>query len=180
MTQSDAPAPPPWSTQGIAVMALCFVLNMVDGVNIFTLTYVAPVLQKQFAVGPERFAIVFSAGLVGMALGGLVVAPQADRLGRRPVLLAALLLMAVAMMASADAPNIWVLSAIRVFVGIGIGTVLASITALSAGFAPDRYRHIATGVPQAGYPVGATLAGFVVAAQLPAYGWQAMFAGAAR
>ena len=159
-------------------MLLCFVLNMVDGVNIFTLTYVAPVLQQQFAVGPERFAIVFSAGLVGMALGGIAVAPLADRLGRRPLVLVALGLMAGAMMASAYATGIWMLSLIRVFVGIGIGTVLASITSLSAGFAPDRYRHVATGVPQAGYPIGATVAGFVVAAQLPLHGWQAMFMGA--
>lgn len=168
-----------WSRRGIAVMILCFILNMVDGVNIFTLTYVAPALQKHFAAGPEAFSIVFSAGLIGMALGGLAVAPQADRLGRRPVVLAALVLMAVAMAASAYAPDIVTLSIIRVFVGIGIGTVLASITALSAGFAPDRYRHIATGVPQAGYPIGATLAGFVIAWALPIYGWQPMFLGAA-
>jgi MFS transporter, AAHS family, 4-hydroxybenzoate transporter len=167
-----------WSRQGIAVMWLCFVLNMIDGVNIFTLTYVAPALQKTFGAGTQAFSVVFSAGLVGMALGGLVIAPQADRIGRRPVVLAALAVMALAMIASAYAPGIWSLAAIRVVVGLGIGTVLASITALSAGFAPDRYRHIATGVPQAGYPIGATLAGFVVAALLPAYGWQAMFVGA--
>jgi MFS transporter, AAHS family, 4-hydroxybenzoate transporter len=177
-----APTPPiareQWSARGIAVMLLCFVLNMVDGVNIFTLTYVAPALQKHYGAGPEAFSIVFSAGLVGMALGGLVLAPLADRLGRRPVVLAALAMMAAAMAASAHAPNIAILSLIRVFVGLGIGTVLASITALSAGFAPDHARHIATGVPQAGYPIGATLAGFLIAWALPAHGWQAMFTGA--
>ncbi len=167
-----------WSSRGIFVTALCFVLNMVDGVNIFTLTYVAPVLQRQFGAGPESFALVFSAGLFGMALGGLALAPLADRIGRRPVVLVALLLMALAMMASAFAPSIAVLALARVFVGLGIGTVLASITALSAGFAPERWRHVATGVPQAGYPIGATLAGFAVAALLPHYGWAAMFAGA--
>jgi MFS transporter, AAHS family, 4-hydroxybenzoate transporter len=167
-----------WSPQGIAVMWLCFVLNMIDGVNIFTLTYVAPSLQKAFGAGPQAFSVVFSAGLVGMALGGLVLAPLADRIGRRPVVLLALATMALAMIGSAWAPGIWSLALIRVVVGLGIGTVLASITALSAGFAPDRYRHIATGVPQAGYPIGATMAGFVVAALLPRYGWQAMFTGA--
>ena len=167
-----------WSSRGIAVTMLCFVLNMIDGVNIFTLTYVAPVLQRQFGAGPESFAVVFSAGLFGMALGGIALAPLADRVGRRPIVLAALLLMAFAMITSAFAPSIALLALVRVFVGLGIGTVLASITALSAGFAPERWRHVATGVPQAGYPIGATLAGFVVAALLPHYGWAAMFAGA--
>jgi hypothetical protein len=41
-----------WSPRGRMVTALCFVLNMIDGVNIFTLTYVAPALQQHFAVGP--------------------------------------------------------------------------------------------------------------------------------
>jgi MFS family permease len=167
-----------WSRTGIGVMMLCFVLNMFDGVNIFTLTYVAPALQKYFAVGPEAFAVVFSAGLVGMAIGGLAVAPQADRFGRRPVIMLALALMSLAMMASAFAPNITVLSLIRVLVGIGIGTVLASISALAAGFATDRFRNMAVGVPQAGYPVGATIAGFATAWALPLYGWSTIFLSA--
>lgn len=175
---ADMASPQTWSARGIAVMWLCFALNMVDGVNVFVLTYVAPALQQAFGVGAPALAIAFSAGLVGMAVGGLAVAPLADRIGRRPVVLGALVLMAVSMMASALAHGIAALAVARIFVGIGIGTVLASITALSAGFAPDRLRHVATGVPQAGYPVGATLAGFVVAHFLPHHGWQAMFIGA--
>lgn len=169
---------PEWSRTGVGVMLLCFILNMFDGVNIFTLTYVAPALQKHFAVGPEAFGIVFSAGLVGMAIGGIVVAPQADRYGRRPIIMLALALMAAAMIASAYAPSIAVLAALRVLVGIGIGTVLASISALAAGFAPPKFRNMAVGVPQAGYPVGATLAGFATAWALPVYGWSAVFLSA--
>lgn len=167
-----------WSRRGIAVTLLCFVLNMVDGVNVFALTYVAPVLQRQFGVGPERFAIAFSAGLVGMAVGGLGLAPLADRRGRRPLILFALALMSVAMSASGLVQGLWALAGARFVVGIGIGTVLASITALSAGFAPERWRHVAAGVPQAGYPVGATIAGFVIAWALPRYGWADVFIGA--
>ena len=167
-----------WSQRGMVVTGLCFVLNMFDGMNVFALTYVAPQLQKQFGAGPEAFSIVFSTGLVGMALGGLVLAPQADRWGRRPVILFALALMAGAMIASANAASIAALSFDRLLVGIGIGTVLASITALSAGFAPDRYRNMAAGVPQAGYPVGATITGFITAWALPRYGWPAIFTGA--
>ena len=167
-----------YDARGIAVMALCFVLNMFDGVNIFTLTYVAPVLQEHFGTDAAHFSVVFSAGLVGMGLGGLFLAPLADRLGRRPVILSALVLMAGAMVASAHAPDIWGLAAIRLVVGLGIGTVLASITALSAGFAPERWRHVATGVPQAGYPIGATIAGFATAWALPGSGWAAVFTAA--
>jgi AAHS family 4-hydroxybenzoate transporter-like MFS transporter len=164
-----------WSVSARGVTLLCFVLNMFDGVNIFTLTYVSPVLQKLYKLSPDAFSIAFSAGLAGMAVGGLALAPLADRLGRRPVLFAALLLMGAAMIASAFAPDILLLSAARFVVGIGIGTLLASLSALSAGFAPERYRNMAVGLPQAGYPVGAMIAGFITARALPIYGWQAIF-----
>lgn len=162
----------------MGVTALCFLLNMFDGVNVFALTYVAPVLQKHFAVGAERFAVAFSAGLVGMAIGGLGLAPLADRVGRRPVILLSMALMAGGMIASAWADGVWTLAAIRLVIGIGIGAVLACITALSVGFAPQKWRHVAAGIPQAGYPVGAMLAGFTTAWALPIYGWQGIFLGA--
>lgn len=178
MFKENGVAGPAWSQRGMAVTGLCFVLNMLDGVNIFALTYVAPELQKHFGAGPAEFSVVFSAGLLGMGLGGLFLAPLADRFGRRPVILLALLLMAGAMVASAYAPDVWSLAAIRLVVGVGIGTVLASITALSAGFAPERWRHVAAGVPQAGYPIGATLAGLATAWALPHYGWSGVFSAA--
>ena len=167
-----------WSVRGKSVTALCFLLNMFDGVNVFALTYVAPVLQKHFAVSAGSFAVVFSAGLVGMAIGGLGLAPLADRLGRRPVILFSMALMAGGMIASAWASGVWPLAGIRLVVGVGIGAVLACITALSTGFAPRQWRHVAAGIPQAGYPVGAMLAGFVTAWALPLYGWQRVFLGA--
>ena len=164
-----------WSVSARGVTLLCFVLNMFDGVNIFTLTYVSPALQTLYRLNADAFSIAFSAGLAGMAVGGLALAPLADRLGRRPVLFAALLLMGAAMIASAFAPDVLWLSTARFVVGIGIGTLLASLSALSAGFAPERYRNMAVGLPQAGYPVGAMLAGFITAWALPIYGWQAIF-----
>ena len=167
-----------WSLKARGVTLLCFVLNMFDGVNIFTLTYVSPVLQKLFRVNADAFSLAFSSGLAGMAIGGLLLAPLADRLGRRPVLFAALLLMGVSMLASAYAVDLLWLTVARLFVGIGIGTLLASLSALSAGFAPERYRNMAVGLPQAGYPVGAMIAGFVTAWALPIYGWQAIFLAA--
>ena len=167
-----------WSAVGIRVTILCSILNMFDGINIFTLTYLAPSLQKQFHAGAEGFSIVFSAGLAGMAFGGLVVATQADKFGRRPVIFLALGLMGLAMIWSAFAPSILMLAISRLFVGVGIGAVLASISALSASFAPDRLRNMAVGLPQAGYPLGAAAAGFLTAWALPIYGWSAIFLSA--
>jgi len=53
------------------------------------------------------------------------IAPAADRLGRRKLILAALALMSAGMLASGLAQNVPQLFALHIVVGAGIGTVLA-------------------------------------------------------
>jgi benzoate transport len=176
---SPAPSDANWSARQILVVAICFILNMLDGMDVLILSYVAPALSTDWQVSPERLGVVFSAGLAGMAAGGLIIAPMADKFGRRKLILASLIMMSVAMFGSAIATSIIELIFSRFFVGIGIGSVLASMAALTAEYAPAKHRTFAVGFLQAGYPVGATITGFVVASLLPVHGWQAMLLGAA-
>ncbi|OAN52699.1 MFS transporter [Sphingobium sp. TCM1] len=168
-----------WTGRQILVVAICFILNMLDGMDVLILSYVAPALSADWEVSPESLGVVFSAGLAGMAAGGLLIAPLADRFGRRRLILASLVMMTLAMFASGVATSVWQLIASRFVVGIGIGTVLASMAALTAEYAPARHRTFAVGFLQAGYPVGATITGFVVASHVGTHGWQAMLLGAA-
>jgi len=152
------PAPADWTRRTAMIVSLCFVLNMIDGMDLLVLTYIAPALQRLWQVSPAQLSIVFSAGLAGMAVGGLGLAPMADRFGRK---------------------RMTMLAGIRFFVGIGIGTVLACIAAIAARIAPAKHRNFAVGVLQAGYPIGAMLTGFVAVWALPRFGWQNVLIGTA-
>ena len=57
------------------------------------------------------------------AVSVLLASPLSDSFGRRPVALAGLLVLSVSVMASAFAPNFHVLLALRVFTGLGGGTI---------------------------------------------------------
>ncbi len=168
-----------WTARQIVVVAICFLLNMLDGMDVLILSYIAPALSADWKISPESLGVVFSASLAGMAAGGLLIAPLADRFGRRKLILTALLMMTAAMFASGLARDVGELIVSRFVVGIGIGTVLASMAALTAEYAPARHRTFAVGFLQAGYPVGATITGFVVAQHIDIHGWQAMLLGAA-
>lgn len=168
-----------WTARQILVVAICFVLNMLDGMDVLILSYIAPALSTDWKISPESLGVVFSASLAGMAAGGLIIAPLADRFGRRKLIIAALLMMTAAMLGSGLATSVAELIFTRFVVGIGIGTVLASMAALTAEYAPPHHRAFAVGFLQAGYPVGATITGFVVAQHIDAHGWQAMLLGAA-
>lgn len=171
--------PAQWSRKGLGIIALCFAINMADGVDVTILSFIAPRLQAEWRIGPDTMGSLFSAGLIGMAIGGMAIAPLADRIGRRAVILAALCLMSAGMFASSLAASVSFLFAMRVLVGSGIGTVLAAMAALAAESAPPHQRNLAVGVVQAGYPFAAVFTGLIVAHVLPALGWQAVLLGAA-
>lgn len=172
-------APRPWDRQAVLIVLLCFVLNMVDGMDILILSYIAPALQSEWGVDTGQLGIVFSSGLAGMALGGIGLAPLADRVGRRRMIAVAMAMMALGMVASSFAHSVTQLALIRLVVGTGIGTVLACIAAVAARVAPPQHRNFAVGILQGGYPIGAMITGFVTAWALPLFGWRHMMMGAA-
>ncbi|MCJ2184729.1 MFS transporter [Novosphingobium sp. 1949] len=167
-----------WTPAGLATVTLCFIINMADGVDVTILSYIAPRLQSEWTLDSETLGLLFSAGLLGMAIGGMLVAPQADRFGRRPVILVALACMSVGSLACTYAQHWTQLLVLRVLVGTGIGTVLAAMAALAAESAPARHRDLAVGIVQAGYPFAAIFSGLFAAHLLPVYGWRVMMFGA--
>lgn len=160
------------------IVALCFAINMADGIDVTILSFIAPRLQSDWRMGADLMGRLFSAGLLGIAIGGMLIAPLADRLGRRRIILAALVLMSAGMLASSAARGPLELFFLRVVVGTGIGTVLATMAALAAESAPEGRRDLAVGMVQAGYPFAAVFTGLIVAQLLPLYGWRVLLLGA--
>ncbi|MFM5923427.1 MAG: MFS transporter [Novosphingobium sp.] len=177
-TDTAGPAPVGWTRRTIAVVALCFAINMADGVDVTILSFIAPRIQADWSIPSDVMGRLFSAGLLGMALGGMFIAPLADRFGRRKVILVALALMSAGMVASGWVQTVTQFYALRVLVGMGIGTVLAAMAALAAESAPERHRNLAVGLVQAGYPFAAIFTGLLVARLLPVHGWHVLLLGA--
>jgi MFS transporter, AAHS family, 4-hydroxybenzoate transporter len=172
VTGSSPNAPAVWTRQGAMIVALCFVINMVDGMDVNIMTFVRQSLQDDWQIPDATMGSVFSAGLLGMGLGALLIAPLADRFGRRRIIIAALALMSLGMIACGLVGSLSALVAARVVVGLGIGTVLAAMAALSSEAAPARDQNMAVGFVQAGFPLAAVVTGFGVAALLKSVHWQ--------
>jgi MFS family permease len=156
------------------IVALCFLINMVDGMDVNIMTFVRQALQDDWKVPDAMMGSVFSAGLFGMGLGALFIAPLADRFGRKRIIMAALALMSAGMIACGHLGSLGGLVAARVVVGLGIGTVLAAMAALASESAPTRDQNMAVGIVQAGFPLAAVFTGFAVAALLKHYHWQSL------
>jgi predicted MFS family arabinose efflux permease len=145
---------------------------MFDGADILVMSFIAPVLSEEWAISPERLGILFSGSLAGMAIGCLCIAPTADQFGRRRVILSALAIVSVVMIASAFATNILFLGAARLAVGMGVGTIGVSMTALAAEYAPPRHTSSAVLLVQGGWPLAAVATAFAAVSIIENYSWR--------
>jgi benzoate transport len=166
----------PLTSFQLVAIAICICLNMLDGFDILAMSFAASGVRADWHLADSQLGYLFSAGLVGMGLGSLAVAPWADRLGRRPIVLLSVTIAGLGMLASAAATGLSELLALRVLTGIGIGGTIASVAVIVSEFSPDRWRSVALGLYATGYPVGATVGGALTALAIPRYGWRSAFA----
>lgn len=156
-------------------IALCWMVNALDGFDVLAMAFAAPVLSAQWALPRSDLGTVLSAGIAGMVAGGMLLGPLADRYGRRWLVVGGLVLTALAMLGTATAMDTGQLLAWRFLTGLGIGCQLAAVTALVTEHAPPARRKRILGLFHTGYPIGATLAGVLAAGVIEQHGWQAVF-----
>lgn len=165
----------PMSRFQVLAVAICVFLNALDGFDVLAVTFAAPGIARGWDLGPGTIGIIISTGLVGMAFGSILLAPFADRYGRRTVILACIIVMGGGMLLSATANDIVTLSIYRFITGLGIGTMLASINAMAAEFSNDKRRNFCISIITSGYPIGGVLGGSVAVILLQNYDWQSVF-----
>lgn len=159
----------------VLAVTICVVINMLDGFDVLVMAFTAPSIAAEWSLEPQSVGILLSAGLFGMAAGSLFIAPLADRLGRRNNILVCLLIISAGMFASAFTGSVSELAAARVFTGLGIGGVLASLTTITAEYSSHKRQGFAISLVQSGYPVGATIGGTIAAFLIVAYGWRSVY-----
>jgi AAHS family 4-hydroxybenzoate transporter-like MFS transporter len=166
----------PVTSLQIAVVAVCFVLNMLDGIDVLAVSFAAPPIMNEWGLSSSAMGGVFSAGLIGMTLGAMFLASFSDIIGRRKMLLICVLMVAVGTAMTALVTSSIQLVVLRVVTGLGIGAMLATLTSMVSEYMPARRRNLSISIMVGGYPLGAILGGFLAAWVIPEYGWRAMFA----
>ena len=158
-----------------SVIALCIVLLALDGFDVLAISFAAPGIAEEWGISRGTLGIVLSMELAGMALGSVAIGGLADRHGRRPTILACLVVMAAGMLLAALADSILSLSLIRFATGLGIGGMLASVNAVAAEYANARRRSACVSLMAAGYPLGVIVGGAIASALLARFDWRAVF-----
>lgn len=123
-----------------------------------------PDYQRLWGLSTFTLTVVFALYVLALATALLTVGSLSDRVGRRPVASAALVLLAVGMLlfASADGPGDLMVA--RIVQGFAVGTATATMTGMIMDTAPNRRSGstVSSAVPATGIVIGAVLSGALV------------------
>jgi AAHS family 4-hydroxybenzoate transporter-like MFS transporter len=154
---------------------LCMACLVMDGFDVQALGYTAPSIIREWNVANAALGPVFAAANFGVLLGALLCSMLADRIGRRPVIVAAALVFGVLTLLTARATTVPQLLAMRFLAGIGLGTIVSNASSLVGEYSSKRMRATMIMYAGVGFTGGAAFGGFIAAALIPSYGWQSVF-----
>lgn len=156
-------------------VAICIFLNMIDGFDVLVMAFTAASVSAEWQLSGAQLGMLLSAGLFGMAAGSLLIAPWADRFGRRPLILLCLSMSGASMLLSSFSQSPLQLGILRAVTGLGIGGILAGANVIASEYASRRWRALAVSLLSTGYALGATLGGMIAVWLLSRWGWRAVF-----
>jgi MFS family permease len=160
-----------WGLIGLVFLAILF-----DGYDILAPSYVIHFVAAPWHLTRGQSGILVSAGLIGVMIGSLSHGIVADRVGRRPTMIAGLLVSGVFSLLTALAANSYgSFVVIRLLTGIGLGVVMPLGTAYINEYLPNRSRFRLASLAAAGFSLGAVVASVVGVLFTRQHGWQVLF-----
>ena len=146
-----------------------------DSMDTGLISFVLPVLAKEWGLTPDQMGWIGSVGLVGMALGAVISGTVADRIGRKKVFTITVLMYAIATGMCALAWNYDALLFFRFLVGFGLGGELPVAATLMSEYAPAKLRGRFIVLLESFWGLGWLAAACIAYLLIPEFGWKMAF-----
>ncbi|MBQ0724561.1 MAG: MFS transporter, partial [Cycloclasticus sp.] len=157
------------------VMFFCALVIVFDGFDVLAIAFAAPALSAALDIPRSELAYVFSAGLVGMMIGALVLGPVGDKYGRRYAVIFSVFVFALCTLITGFIESYNELVLLRFLTGLGLGGAMPNATALMTEYVSTRQRNVAVAVIFLGMPIGGITGGLLASEIIPVYGWESLF-----
>lgn len=156
-------------------MGLCLLAAMLEGFDIASMGVAAPKMLPALGLSKPEAGWAFSASLIGLFFGAAVAGPLADRVGRKPVLLAAVVTFGLFSLQTAITVGYEPLLAARFLTGLGLGGAMPMLIAMASELASPARRTLTVASVTAGMPLGGALVGLLARSGLAADDWRVIF-----
>jgi AAHS family 4-hydroxybenzoate transporter-like MFS transporter len=168
----------PFGKYQVWIFLLCFVAMIVDGYDVQIIGVAAAGIKEALSLEPTVLGLIITAGQVGVILGAVLLAPLADRIGRKWLMVGSCVLFGIFSLITAFATDAVQLIVLRVLAGLGLGSIGPAALALGTEFAPKRLKASIPTWLWGAVPVGGMIAGFSAVLLLPIGGWPSLFIAA--
>ena len=146
-----------------------------DSMDTGLISFVLPMLAKDWNLVPEQVGMIGSMGLFGMAIGAVMAGSLADRFGRKNIFAATVILYSIATGLCAVAWSYESLLVFRFLVGFGLGGELPVAATLVSEYAPAHLRGRFIVLLESFWALGWLVAALLSYFFLPVFGWKAAF-----
>lgn len=163
-------------TPNVAItVALCFLVAVVEGFDIQAMGVAAPKLAPQFGFDSEQMGWIFSISNIGLVIGASLGGRFADRVGRKPVFIAAVLSFGIFTLLTSLVGTFEALFLVRFCAGLGFGAALPNMMALAAEVSEPSKRASTAAVMFCGMPLGGGTSALLTQVLPPDFDWRILF-----
>lgn len=152
-SQAESAAAPRVSGAAVTV-ALCFGVMVIEGFDIQAMGVAAPALGPELKLSREVLGQALSASNIGLVIGAIFGGWLADVFGRKPVLIAAVVVFGLFTLMTMQATSFEMLFAARLLTGLGFGGALPNVMAIAADVSDEKRRGSTAAMMFCGMPVG--------------------------
>lgn len=156
-------------------IALSGLVMFLDGFDTQSINYLAPAIAKEWGLSKQLLGPIFSAALVGLMVGYLLISPLSDRFGHKRLIIVGTSLFALCTLLAVWSGGLTELIMLRFATGVGLGAAAPSAIALTAEYSPKRFRASFVLAIYCGFSLGFVVAGVVSGWLLPTHGWRSVF-----
>jgi AAHS family 3-hydroxyphenylpropionic acid transporter len=161
---------------GVAItIALCFAVAVLEGYDIQAMGVTAPRMAPELGLSRDEMGFVFSISNIGIVLGAGLGGWFMDRLGRKPVFIAAVITFGIFTLATTLAVDFATLFAARLLTGFGFGAALPGLMAISADISPPGKRASTATMMFCGLPLGGGMSALFISNLPPDTDWRFVF-----
>jgi AAHS family 3-hydroxyphenylpropionic acid transporter len=157
------------------IVFICLLVAAIEGYDIQAFGVVAPMLARALHLGPAQMGLAASAAMAGLMAGAFFGGWMADRVGRKPVLIASIAAFGLFSLLTATAGSYELLLIARFATGLGFGGAMPNLMAIATEISPPGRRAATVTTMFCGLPAGGMVVAFFARAMGADLPWREVF-----
>ncbi|HKV54213.1 MAG TPA: MFS transporter [Candidatus Binataceae bacterium] len=157
------------------IVGLCFAAWIFDFYDLILYTFLLVPIARELHLSNTESSLVLGLSFAMAAIGGVFFGFVGDRYGRKPTIVASVLIYGIGTSLCATAHSLVALLVYRSLTGLGIGGEWGAGQSLIAETMPPAHRARYAAYVQVGAPLGVLMAAYLGGFLEPRIGWRASF-----